>query len=759
MDTFILLSVLSWHLADCLIPSGTIVNVHSVTMPALFLPSSHQSAQDKIRNQNKAIFRCALKYLLLLLPIFIESNLLFAQTVETDSLLNLLQLDEVTVSARRKDLPIITVQKLEGARLEALSTQSVADAIRYFSGVQIKDYGGVGGLKTVDVRSMGSNHLGVFYDGIEIGNAQNGTVDLGKFSMDNIEQVALYNGQRSEIFQSAKDFGAAGTLYLRTRRPRFTADKPYNLQVSLKGGTFGLANPSVLYEQRLTDNLHLSANAEYTHAHGRYHFRYRKVMPSGTVAWDTTAVRQNGDVESWRAEAGLFGYFTDGKWHVKGYFYDSEKGIPGAIVNNVWKNSQRQWDRNAFVQGNFTKTIVNGYDMQVNAKYSNDHLRYLNPDTTLMYIDNSFTQQEVYVSMAHRLNIFGPLSAFGMNPSDLNWDVALSADYQYNFLEGNLANFVFPERHTVLAAAATQLYWKYLRAQASLLGTFIFDRLHHPTRLTPTASNQKPALTPAVFLSYQPYLPEEFFLRAFYKQVFRMPTFNDLYYTDIGNISLQPERATQYDIGAEYNKQMPQWAWQQISAKIDGYFNQIHDKIVAIPKGNGQYRWQMMNLGYVEILGCDVNLSTTLKLGKEVYLSLAAAYTYQRARDLSDPQEPLTYGGQIAYIPWHSGSATANLLWRGLSVNYAFIYVGERYHNSANIPANYEQPWYTHDLSISYELELAIKQTAESETSRKPRPRLHFALEVNNMFNQQYEIIRNYPMPGINGKGIVKIIL
>ena len=53
MDTFILLSILSWHLAD----------FHSVTMPALLLPSSHQSAQDKIRNQNKAIFRSALKVL------------------------------------------------------------------------------------------------------------------------------------------------------------------------------------------------------------------------------------------------------------------------------------------------------------------------------------------------------------------------------------------------------------------------------------------------------------------------------------------------------------------------------------------------------------------------------------------------------------------------------------------------------------------------------------------------------------------------
>lgn len=32
--------------------------------------------------------------------------------------------------------------------------------------------------------------------GIELGNAQNGTVDLGRFSLDNMESVTLYNGQK-----------------------------------------------------------------------------------------------------------------------------------------------------------------------------------------------------------------------------------------------------------------------------------------------------------------------------------------------------------------------------------------------------------------------------------------------------------------------------------------------------------------------------------------------------------------------------------
>ena len=42
------------------------------------------------------------------------------------------------------------VQILSGKELEKLNVYSVADALRYFSGVQIKDYGGIGGLKTVN---------------------------------------------------------------------------------------------------------------------------------------------------------------------------------------------------------------------------------------------------------------------------------------------------------------------------------------------------------------------------------------------------------------------------------------------------------------------------------------------------------------------------------------------------------------------------------------------------------------------------------
>ena len=67
-------------------------------------------------------------------------------------------LTEVVATAKEQK-EIISAQKLSGQELDALNSFSVADAIRYFSGVQLKDYGGVGGLKTINIRSMGTNQV------------------------------------------------------------------------------------------------------------------------------------------------------------------------------------------------------------------------------------------------------------------------------------------------------------------------------------------------------------------------------------------------------------------------------------------------------------------------------------------------------------------------------------------------------------------------------------------------------------------------
>ena len=645
-------------------------------------------------------------------------------------------LQDVVVYGNKPYGNVIPSQMLRGKQLERLNSHSVADAIRYFAGVQLKDYGGVGGIKTVDMRSMGTNHMGVFYDGIQLGNAQNGQIDLGRFSLDNIEEISLYNGQKSEIFQPARDYGSAGSIYLQTRRPKFSGDKRDNLNVTMRTGSFGLANPSVRWEHKFTRNLTMSLNAEYTYATGQYHFRYRKRFSDGVLAWDTTAVRKNGDVKAFRAEAAIFGTTSDGKWNAKVYYYDSERGIPGAIVNNVWFNSQRQWDRNFFAQGRWQQRVGERYEMMISAKYARDYMRYLNPDTTLMYLDNKFWQDEIYLSSANKYTIM------------TDWDVNLSVDYKWNYLNSSLVNFAYPTRHTLLAAFATARTWRGFKMQASALFTHVNDRYSARSAGVVLEKHNKHLnkITPAVFLSYQPWQEHDLTVRAFFKRIFRMPTFNDLYYTDIGNAGLRPEYATQWNVGALYQRYNDAGVLSAMKFSADAYYNIVNDKIIAVPSGRGQYRWMMLNIGKVKIRGIDVTARLAFRLPHSIVLEGGLNYTYQRAQDYTNPADNHdggTYKSQIAYIPWHSGSGTVHAAWKNLDFNYSFIYVGERYHNSTNILANHEEPWYTHDLSASYLFN--VKKTT-----------LKITAEVNNIFNQQYDVIQNYPMPGRNYRIILK---
>ena len=124
----------------------------------------------------------------------------------------------------------------------------------------------------------------------------------------------------------------------------------------MKAGSFDVINPSALFEYKISENVAASFSAEWLNASGKYKFRYRRVNPAGEIAYDTTAVRENGDINATRLEAGLYGTIERGTWNAKVYNYNSERGIPGAIVNNVWRRGERVWGYQfPFLQGSFVK--------------------------------------------------------------------------------------------------------------------------------------------------------------------------------------------------------------------------------------------------------------------------------------------------------------------------------------------------------------------------------------------------------------------
>lgn len=672
-------------------------------------------------------------FLLILLSIPLS---FFAQN-KLDSL-QLLQ--EVVVSAKPFS-EVIPSQSLKGIELKRLNSHSVADALRYFAGVQIKDYGGLGGLKTVDVRNMGTHHVGVFYDGIQLGNMQNGVTDLGKFSLDDIEELSMYNGQKSDIFQPAKDFAAASTIYLRGKKPKFEGDKKTNLLVRYKTMTINYHDPSLRIEHKLSDRVNVSLSSQYIKSNGEYKYRYKRNNKDGTLAYDTTATRWNSDIEALRIESGVYGRLDNGTWDAKLYYYDSDRGAPGAIKENKFSDGFRQRDKNFFAQASMTNEFTEKYKFQARAKFAFDYMHYFARDsvnflnetvTEGAQADNRYYQQEVYLSAVNMYTILP------------GWDVALATDFQYNKLNATLkgvgTQFSYPQRYTILYSLSSSYNLGKLKTMGSVIGTHVQERV----RFNAKAPN-KTELTPAIFIGYEPFDRYDLTIRSFAKRIFRMPTFNDLYYQMVGQAVLRPEYMNQYNIGFTYSKAVRRGFVDSFSLQADAYYTDTKDKIVAAP-ANNLFRWTMTNMGKVRGKGVEVVSNLKMHID-QVYLTTNLTYAYTESTDKTKlfGIAKSSYGDQIPYTPWHSGSAIANATYKTWDLNYSFIYVGKRYNaNVNNIKVNEAQPWYTHDLSLQKVFN--FKQLIAKTT-----------VEVNNLFNQQYEVIANYPMPGRTFRFIVSL--
>lgn len=605
-------------------------------------------------------------------------------------------------------------QKLSGASLERTNSLSVADAVRHLSGVQLKDYGGVGGLKTINVRNLGSLHTAVFYDDIQLGNAQNGQIDLGKLSLDNIEVIELYNGQSNKPLLSARAYALSSSLFLESKKPEFNTGKD-KFKLALKTGSFGLVDPSVTWYHKLGTNVYTSLSTEYQKADGKYKFHYID-GPS-----DSLLTRDNGNLEALRSEAAILGIAADSsKWSVRAYTYTSKRGLPSYIVRNNFTSKQKLWDDDIYLQASYLKKVTNLYQIALRSKYSYSYNRYsdsefFNDDRILI---NWYRQTEYYFSVANRY-------AFSPKVS-----VSLSTDVIRNWMDAKidfgLIAFAKPTRITALTALEARFELKNIDIQASVLNTLVHDKV----RIGESASDKK-ELSPTISASWKPFDKINFNVRGFYKDSFRLPTFNDQYYSISGNLNLKPEYTSQYNFGISFIKALPR-KWKYISFRADGYYNKIKDKIVALPTKN-LFLWSMMNIGNVEVKGLESAFNSAIELNDAVTITANINYTFQKAIDVTPGS--INYNDYIPYSPKHCGSTTIGLEVKKLLINYNFIYTGERYGLRPNTTESYMQPWYTHDISMGYKI-----------TSGKTQYKL--LGEVNNLLDQSYDVVRNYPMPG-----------
>jgi len=218
--------------------------------------------------------------------------------MKTDSLHHI-NLHEVLVNGKqlqavRAALPL---QVISNKELITLNAENVADVAKHFAGATVKDYGGIGGLKTVSVRGMGAQHTGVCYDGMMMSDVQSGQIDLSQFTIENIANVSLSNGQPNSLLQPARMFGCSSVLSFSTEKANYNSEKTLAGNISVKAGSFGMYNSLLYLSKNLNQKWNVNVSANGLTANGEYKFM-SNLNPLGTNWVEKNRI--NSDVHSLR---------------------------------------------------------------------------------------------------------------------------------------------------------------------------------------------------------------------------------------------------------------------------------------------------------------------------------------------------------------------------------------------------------------------------------------------------------------------------
>lgn len=623
------------------------------------------------------------------------------------------EIEEVIVKARRAPSKITSatpVQTLSRESMDKLAVQDMADAVRKFAGANVKDYGGIGGVKSISVRNMGAAHTAISYDGVTVSNCQAGQIDLGRFSLDNVGMLSLAMGHSEDMTQSARQYASAAVLNIESEKPHFENNKNSLLRFQTKGGSFGYVSPSLRWWQKAGKSVAIAFDANYMRADGNYPFTLRNGK------YVTKEKRYNSAIYSYQGELNIYKNFNDGSsLDIKNYYFYSDRELPGAITLYNPISNEKLWDQNYFIQAKYRKSFSERLKTQFIAKYNYAWNRY--QDKNNKYEGGIYEQR-------HRQNEYY-LSATGLyNVSD-KVQFSLAQDGVINTLWSDMPECPLPTRYTLLTALNAKYIGNKFTANASLVNTYITEDVK---------IGEKPKdfdrLAPSLSLNIKPFDDETLYLRMLYKHTMRVPTFNDMYYYLSGNKDLKTEKANEFNIGVTWSTALPN-ILNYISVTVDGYYNNVKDKIVAFPT---TYAWKMVNYGKVDITGVDFTLATATSLSDKVEMVLSGAYTYQKAIDITD-KNAKNYKNQLPYTPRNSGNVSLIINNPLVNVGYSIVGVGDRYYLSQNIDENKIDGYTEHSVSVTKEFNLS-------------KYKLRLQGEIINLFNKQYDVIKYYPMPG-----------
>ncbi len=633
------------------------------------------------------------------LLLLLISSISFLRSAEKDTMKA--SLPEIHVNAEgiitSSALKYSPVSRLTKSDIKESGAVQVSDVLTLSPGIQVKDYGGLGGIKTVSIRGTSAEQALVLIDGMKINSVRNGYSDLSIIPVSLINNVEVIRGGASAIFGGN---AIGGVINLRTD---ITGGKPQT-GVMIGYGSFN-EQRAVLQTSYPLKKFGLEIDLDYLSSDGNYPFT------ANQFGVETQLYRQNADFKNISLAAAAGVNLSGWKINSRALIRQTSRGTPGPVLQNNIGSSESRLRENESI---FILSSLKEF------KSSSLYLGLLGKISKMDYTDPSLpenVQKSKFDENEARL-----LLKYSKDMDILNlW---LSLETGSDVLEGTMLQPEVGNKVSRQAAAASLLFDSYEVDIDSGIGL----QFTGGARID-IISDAGNAVSPlAGFIIDPKNLPVKF--RGQYSYNFRPPGFNEMYYYNYGTDDLKPERSHSFNLGCNWSP------FGFIALEPELFLIATRDQIISVPKS--PVSWSAENMGRVLTRGFELNIISAFA---EDMIKVRFSYTRQLATDES-PQS-LTKGKEIVYVPRELiGGDAIFKPGKSYKAGLVYNYSSYRYASQDNSPESAIPSYFILNCFLSWKI-------------KTPPFEMETRFDCINLFDVNYQVIKNYPMPGRSFRGSI----
>ena len=583
----------------------------------------------------------------------------------------------------------VKIQSFGKSDIQNTNGNNLSDVLELAGGVFIKNYGGNSSLSTVSMNGMGAEHTLVLLNGFKLNSAQNSQTDLSLISKENITNIEVLNNGSSSIYGSS---AMGGVINILTNKE---ASEKFKINVTGQIGSYSQNKYLIRLNNRMNKfSYDVSFSKESSLNNYQYYFSDgRKNQLKNRVNSNYDILNYNFYLNYEPEKNSTINFYSD--------LSDAERRIPG-IETGSDPSKAVQKDKNWNSILSYENFLSGSLNFKTQFNYQNNLTNYS---------DGGFTES-YYKNLS-----LGNLSQFNFKAG--NNEYISGYELSYASINSNeLSPFEGRFQGSIFFVSEVNLN-KQLKFFPSV-------RYDHFSDINENVMSGK------LGFNYKPFLQNNLHFKFSAGNNFSSPTFNELYWNNLGNENLKPEKSFNADAGVIYGfgkdgSNTIELTYTYINAK---------DKILWTPNSAGLWIPENISNSLSNIFSLDIH-SHRINYG-DISAQSGLRYSYSSVLKSSEdyPGDP-AYKKQIIYVPENLLKLNLSFSFKETGLNLFYNFTGKRFSDIENLNSLPEVSIVDGNL---YQNLLIAGISAQIK------------LEVNNILNENYQIISGYPMPLRNFK-------